>query len=186
MFIRRTSFPPRNLKLLPPSQPSLYIVAQSLSHVQLCVTPWNEACQTSLFLTISQSFLKFIPIESVMLSNHLILCRTLLLCLQSFPASGAFPMSWLFAAGGQSIGVSVLASILPMHIQGWFPLGLTGLISFLSKGLSRVFSSTTLQKHHSSVLSLLYGLTFTSVHDYWKNNSFNYTDLCQQSDISAF
>ena len=101
-------------------------------------------------------------------------------CPQSFPASGSLPMSWFFAAGGQSIGVSVLASILPMHIWGWLPLGLTGLI-LLSKGLSRVFSSTTLQKHHSSVLSLLYGLTFISVHDYWKNNSFNYTDLCQCS-----
>ena len=67
-------------------------------------------------------------------------------CLQSFPTSGSFPMSWLFAAGGQSIGASVLASVLPMNIQGWFPLGLTGLISSQSKGLSRVLSSTTVQK----------------------------------------
>ena len=68
-------------------------------------------------------------------------------CLQSFPGSGSFPMSWLFTSGGQSIGVSASASVLPMTLQGWFPLGLTGLISWLSKGLSRVFSSTTARKH---------------------------------------
>ena len=68
-------------------------------------------------------------------------------CLQSFPASGSFLMSWLFASGGQSIGTSASASVLPMNVQGWFPLGLTGLISLLSKGLSRLFSSTTVWKH---------------------------------------
>ena len=68
-------------------------------------------------------------------------------CLQSFPASGSFPMSQLFASGGQSIGVSASTSVLPMNIQDWFPLGLTGWISLLSKGLSRVFSSTAVQKH---------------------------------------
>ena len=68
-------------------------------------------------------------------------------CHQSFPESGSFPMSQLFASGGQSIGVSVSASVLPMNIQGWFPLGWTGLISLQSKGLSRVFSNTTVQKH---------------------------------------
>ena len=69
-------------------------------------------------------------------------------CLQSFPASGSFPMSWLFASGGQSIGASVL--VLPMNIQSWFPLGLTNFISLQSKGLSRVFSSTTVWKHQFS------------------------------------
>ena len=68
-------------------------------------------------------------------------------CLQAFPASGSFPMSQLFASGGQSIGASTLASVLPMNIQDWFPLGLTVLISLLSKELSRVFSSTTIQKY---------------------------------------
>ena len=68
-------------------------------------------------------------------------------CLQSFPALGSFPMSWLFVSGGQNIGVSASASVLPVNIQGWFPLGLTGLISLQSKGLSRVFSNTTVQKH---------------------------------------
>ena len=68
-------------------------------------------------------------------------------CLQSFPASGSFTMSLLFASGSQSIGASAFASVLPMNIQDWFPLGLTGLISWLSKGLSRVFSNTTVQKY---------------------------------------
>ena len=68
-------------------------------------------------------------------------------CLQSFPTSGSFPVSWFFASGGQSVGPSASASVLPMSIQGWFPLGLTGLISLQSKGLSRVFSSTMVQKH---------------------------------------
>ena len=68
-------------------------------------------------------------------------------CLQSFPASGSFLVSQLFASGGQSIGASASASVLPMNIQGWFPLGLTGWISLFSKGLSRVFSNTTVQKH---------------------------------------
>ena len=105
---------------------------------------------------------------------------------QHFPALGYFPMSQIFVSGGQSVGTSVSASLLPMNIQGWFNLGLTGLISLLSKGLSRVFSSTTIWKHHSLVLSLLYGPNFTSIHDYWKNHSFDYIDLCWQSDISAF
>ena len=107
-------------------------------------------------------------------------------CLQSFPESRSFPMSWLFASGGQSIGVSTSASVLPMNIQGWFPLWLTGLISLLSKGLSRVFSSTTVWKYQFSTLSFLYGPPLTSVHDYWKNHSFAYTNLCLQNDISAF
>ena len=83
----------------------------------------------------------------MMLSNYLILYCSLSFCLHSFPPSGPFPMSWLFASDGQSIGTSALALVLPMNIQSWFPLGLTGLISLLSKGLSRVFSSTTIPKH---------------------------------------
>ena len=78
--------------------------------------------------------------------NHLILCCPLSSCIQSFPVSGSFPVSWLFSSGSQSIGVSALVSVLPMNIQGWFPLGLTGLISLLSKGLSRLFSNNTVQK----------------------------------------
>ena len=91
--------------------------------------------------------------------------------LQSFPASGTFPMSWLFSSGDQSVGAS--ASVLPMNIQDWFPLGLTGLVSWQSKGLSRVFSNTTVQKNRFFVLSLLYCSTLTSILDYWKNHSFD-------------
>ena len=90
-------------------------------------------------------FFKFMSIESVMLSNNLTLCCPLLLCLQSFPASGSFPVSWCFTSSGQSFRAS--ASVLPMNIQGWFSLGLTDLISLQSKGLSRVWSSTNIQKH---------------------------------------
>ena len=102
---------------------------------------------------------------------------------QSFPASGYFLMSWLFTSGSQSIGVSVSASVLPMNIQDWFPLRLTGLISLQSRELSRVFSNTTVQKHQFLGLSLLYGQTLTSIHDYWENHSFDYMNLCWQSNI---
>ena len=105
-------------------------------------------------------------------------------CLQSFPASGCFPMSWLFTSCGQSTGVSV--SVLLRNIQGWFPFGLIGLIFLLSKGLSRVFSSTTVQKHQFFSAHPLYCPAFTSIHDLWKNHSFDYMDLCRQSDVSTF
>ena len=91
-------------------------------------------------------------------------------CSQSFPASGSFPMSQLFAWGGQSIGVSASASILPMNTQDWSPSEWTGWISLQSKGLSRVFSNTTVQKHQFFGTQL-YSPTLTSIHDYWKNHS---------------
>ena len=84
-------------------------------------------------------------------------------CLQSFPASRSFPMSQLFASGGQSIGASALASVLPMNIQDWFPLGWTGLLFLQSKGLSRVFSTPEFKSINSSALSLFYGPTLTSI-----------------------
>ena len=92
-------------------------------------------------------------------------------CLQSIPASGSFLMSQLFTSGGQSTEVSASASVLPMNIQDWSPLGWTGLISLQSKGLSRVFSTTTVQNINSLVLSFLYSLTLTFIHDHWKNHS---------------
>ena len=106
--------------------------------------------------------------------------------LQSFPASGSFLMRWLFASGGQSTRDSASASVLPMNIQGWFPLGLTDFISLLSKGLPKVFSSTTIQKHQFFSAQPSVDPTLTSIHDYWKNHSFNYMDLCCQSDVLAF
>ena len=92
-------------------------------------------------------------------------------CLQSFPALGSFPMSQFFVWGGQSIGASASASVVPMNIQDWFPLGWSGWISLQSKGLSRVFSNTTLQKHQFFSTQFLCSPTLTSIHDHWKNHS---------------
>ena len=107
-------------------------------------------------------------------------------CPQSFPASGSFPMSWLFASGGQSIESSASALALPMNIHGYFLLGLTGLISCCPGDSQGSSPAPQIKTINSSVLSLLYGPHLTSIHSYWKNNSFDYTDLCQQSDVSAF
>ena len=98
-------------------------------------------------------------------------------CPQSFPASGCFPMSRLFASGGQ--GIEASSSVLPMHIQGWFPLGLTDLISLPSNSQESSLAPQ-FKNISSSVLSLLFGPTLTSVHDHWKHHNFDYTDLCQQ------
>ena len=117
------------------------------SHVQLFATPWIAAHQASLSITNSQNLPKLMSIELVMPSSHLILCSPLSSCPQSLPASGSFPMSQLFTWGGQSMGVSASASVLSMNTQDWSPLGWTGWISLQSKGLSRVFSNTTVQKH---------------------------------------
>ena len=102
--------------------------------------------QASLSFTISQSLLKCMSIKSVMISNYIILCHPLLLP-SIFPSIWVFSNESAFASGGQNIGASASVSVLPMNIQGSFPLGLTGLISLQSKGLSRVFSNTTIQKH---------------------------------------
>ena len=139
------------------SELGLFVAAvflQSLSHNWLVVTPLIEACQAPLSYTISQSLLKFKSFESVMLTLSSS-ASPFSICLQSFPASGFFvffflfffsPISQFFASGGQSTWVSASASVLPMCIQGSFPLGLTGLI-LQSKGFSTVFSSSTVQKH---------------------------------------
>ena len=129
---------------------------QLLNCVWLFVTPWTVARQPSLSITISQSLLKLMSIESVMPSSHLILCHPLLLLPSIFPSIGSFPVSHLFPSGGQITGVSASASVLPVNIQDWSPLGWTSWISLQSKGLSRVFSNTTVQKHQffSSQLSL--------------------------------
>ena len=143
---------------------------QSLSHVQLFVTPWTAACQASLPITNSQSLLKLMSTKSVMSSNHLILFSS---CLLSFPASGSFPMSQFFTSGDQSIEVSDLASVLPMNIQDWFPLGWTGWISLQSKGSQESSPTPQFKSINSSALSFLYSPSLTSVHDSWKNNSFD-------------
>ena len=118
----------------------------------------------------SWSLLKLMSIESMMASNRLILCRPLLLLASIFPRSGSFPMSQFFASGGQSIGVSASASVLPVNIQDWFPLEWTGWISLQSKGFSRVFSNTTVQKDQLFNAQLC-GPALKSIHDYWKNHN---------------
>jgi len=111
------------------------------------VTPWSAACQASLSITSSCSLLKLMSIESVVPSNHFISVIPFSSCFQSFPASESFPMSQFFTSGGPSIGLSASTSVLPMNTQEWFPLGWIGWIALQSKGLSRVFSNTTVQKH---------------------------------------
>ena len=117
----------------------------SLSVVSDSVTPRTTAHQASLSFTMSQSLLKLMSIESICHPTISSSVVPFFSCLKSFPASGSLPMSQFFTSGGQSIGVS--ASALPMNIQECFPLGWTGCISLQSKGLSRAFSNTTVQKH---------------------------------------
>ena len=121
----------------------IVVFVQLLSCVQLFANPYTAARHAPLSFTISWSLLKLMSIELLMLSNHLILVTPFPSCPQSFPASGFSPVSWLLASGGQNIGASASASVLPICIQDLFPLGWTGWISLKSKGLSRVFSDTT-------------------------------------------
>ena len=114
-----------------------FVVVQLLSHVQLFATPWTAAHQASLPFTISQSLLKLMSIEWVMPPNHLILCRPLLLLPLIFPSIRIFSNESVLHIRWQNIGVSASASVLPMNIQDWFPLGLTGWIFLQSKGLSK-------------------------------------------------
>ena len=136
--------------------PNTISSVQSLSHVPLFATPWTAARQASLSITNSRSSLRLTSIESVMPSSHLVFVVPFSSCPQSLPASESFPVRQFFQSGGQSIGASASASVLPMNIQDWFPLGLTGWNYLQSKGLSRVFSNTTVQKHQffGSQLSL--------------------------------
>ena len=149
------------------SQFSRSIISNSLQlnglqHARLpCPSPTSRACSNSC------------PSSQWCHSTISSLVITFFSCLQSTTAPGSFPMSQFFVSGGQSIGVSVSASVLPMNIQDWFPLGWTGWISLQSEGLSRIFSGNTVQKYQSSMLSFLYGPTVTSMYDYWKNNSFD-------------
>ena len=161
------------------------VVVQWLSCVRLFVTPWPAACQALLSSTISQSLLKFISIKWVMLSNRLIFCHSLLLLPSVFSGIRGFASELALHSVGQSIGVLASASVLPVNIQCWFPLGVTSLIFLLSKGLSKVLKSTS-YKHQlfSTQPSLWSNSTF--IRDYWKNHSFDCIDLCQQIDVTTF
>ena len=146
---------------------SFVIFVQSLSHVWLC-DPMDYSISGFLVLHCLPEFAEThgVWVSDAIQPSHLLL-SSFSFCPHYFPASGAFPMSWLFTSGGQSIGAS--GSVFPMNIQGCFSLGLTGLIPLLSKGPSRVFSSTTVLKHHFFGSQFLYGSSLASVHDYWKS-----------------
>ena len=161
----------------------IVIVVQSLSRAQLFVTPWTAARQAPLSHTVSWGLPKFMSIKSVKLSNHLILCCTLLLFLQSFPASGSFPMSQLFALCGQSIGTS--ASALPMNIKDYLPEYRLVWSPCCPRNSQESSLALQFKSINSLALSLLYSSTLTSIHDYWKNHSFDYINLWWQSSVSA-
>ena len=150
----------------------------SLSCIWLFVTPWTAAHQASLSFTTSQSFLiRLMSTESIMPSNHLIFCRPLPFLPSIFPIIRVFSNESALCIRWSSIGASASVSVLPMNIQDWFPLEWTGWISLQSKGLqgspSQEFSlATHIESFSSSALCLLYGPTLTSIHDYWKNQSF--------------
>ena len=129
--------------------------------------------------------LKLMSTESVIRSNNFILYHHLYSCLQSFPASGSFQMSQFFTRGGQSIRVSASASALPMNVQGWFPLGFTGWISY-TRDAQESSPTPQFKSINSSVHSFLYSSTLTSTHDHWRNQGIDRTDLCWQSNVSAF
>ena len=142
-------------------QYEIYLQTHGLQHARLASpSPTPGACSNSC--PLGQWCHPMISPSAVPISS----------CLQSFQTSGSLPMSQFFASGGQSIGVSASASVLPINIRDWFPLGWTGWISLKSKGLSSIFSNTTVQKHQFFGAQL-YSLTLTSIHDYWKNHSFD-------------
>ena len=151
------------------------LVQFSLPVCPTLAIPWTAAHQASLSIANSWSLLKLMSIELLMPSTISSSVAPFSSCLQFFQASRPFLMSQPFASGGQSIGTSA-SSVLSMNIQDWFPLGLTGLISLKSKVFSRVFSNTTVQEQQFLALSFLHGPALTSIHDHWKNHSFDYTD----------
>ena len=152
------------------------------------MTPWTIAHQTSLSFTFSQILLRFISIESVILSKHLILCHSLLLGLQSFPASRSFLVSQFFASGGQSIGVWVSASALPRNIQGWFPLGMTGLISLQSRTLNYLLQyhdlKASILSHFNLHISSINLNTSTDVENFFNKETKVQWTLVTQFTIS--
>ena len=147
-------------------------VQQSLSCVWLFAIPQTAAHQATLSITNSQNVPKLMSIESLTPSNHPILCCPILLLPSIFPSTGSFPMSQFFASGGQSIGVSTSASVLPMNIQDWFSLGLTG-FPCSPRDSQQYFSTLQFKSISSLALGFLYGPTLTSIHDYWTNHSFD-------------
>ena len=146
---------------------------QSFNHVRLFVNHWLQDTRFPFLLPTPGAYSNSCPLSQCChptISSSVVPFYS---CLQSFPAPGSFEMSQFFASGGQSINLPASASVLPMNIQEWFALGWTSLISLQSKWLSRVFSDTTFKIISFSVLIFLNSPTLTSVHDYWKNHSFD-------------
>ena len=163
----------------------LLVVFWSLSCVRLFATPHTAICRLLCPSLSTGVHSDLCPLswwcQPTILSSVSSFC-----CLQSCLALGYFPVIKLFPSGGQSIGASASASVLPMSIQGWFPLGSTGLISLNPR--DSLLSSPTLQFKciNSSALNLLYGPILTSIQDYWEDHSFDYMLLCQKNDVSTF
>ena len=166
-----------------------YRILSSLYYTLVCCCSVAQLCPTlcGLMMAPGQPSLSFLISQSLLNSCPLIWwCHPTISspvipissCLQSFPASRSFLMSQLFTSGGQSTGASASASVLPTNIQDWLPLRLTGLISLQSKGLSRIFTNDTVQKHKFFSTQPSLWSTSNIIHDYWKNDSFDYTDLC--------
>ena len=150
--------------------PATFSSVQLLSHVQLFATPWTAAHQASLSITSSRSLFKFMSIESVMPSNHLSLCRPLLPP-SIFPSNRSSES--VLTPGGQSIGVSVSTSVLPINIQDQFPLGWTGWISCSPTDFQESSLTPQFKSINSLALSFLYSPTLTSIRDHWKNHRLN-------------
>ena len=166
-----------------------FVVVQSISLVWLLGPPWTAACQASLSFTISWSLPKLMSIELVMPSDHLILCCPLLLLPSIFPRIRVFPNELALCVRWPKYW-SFSFSISPSNdYSGLFPLGLTGLTSFQSKELSKVFSGTTIWKlQFFGTQPFLWSNSHihARLHDYLKNHSFDYMDLCRQTDVSFY
>ena len=144
---------------------------QLLSRVRLFATLWTAVHQASLSITNSRSSLRLMSIESMMPSNHLILCRPLLLSPSMFPSITVFLNESALHRRWPSIGVSASTSVLPMNIKDWFPLGWTGWISLQSRDSQESSPTPQFKSINSSALSFLYSPTLTSIRDYWKNHN---------------
>ena len=159
---------------------------QSLSHVRLFATPWTTACQASLSIPNTHSSPSPCPLSRWCHSTISFSVIPFSSCPQSFPASGSFLMSQLFALGGQSVGVSASASVLPMNTQDWSPLEWTVGSPCSPRDSQESSPTPQFKRINSLALSHLYGPTLTFIGDYWKNHSFDKMNLSLQSNGSAF
>ena len=167
---------------------SFVVAVQSLSRIQLFATPWTPACQASLSFTISLSLFKFMSTESEMASNHLILCRPLPLLISVFPSIRVFSNEftlhvkwtkyWTFSISLSNEYSRLMSFRIDTDWLVWSP--------YIPKDSRESSPASQFENISSLVLSLLYGLTLTSTHDYWKTHNFDYMDVCQWSNVSVF